>query len=513
MPHLGGAPDPAVFDHVVGLIAPLGWHLCLHLDGAQLPGLLPRLRALPLPFVIDHMGRVRAADGLDAPAFRALLGLADLPGAWVKVSGLDRIGAGRRPFAEGIPFVRALVEAMPERTLWGTDWPHPNVRGDMPDDGELCDAFFLACPDDEARRQVLVHNPARLYGFPDPSAARPAGPRGDDLFDSKGDKHVEETILRRPAGAGRHRRGARGGARAADHRLPAGRSGGPGGPRAGRAVGQGTQAAGDRGEQGRRQRQYRRVLRGQGAWRRLSAVPDQRRRRVHQPGAVQDLPYDPARDFAPVSRVVNNATVFVVNPANLAVDAADFVKRSQADSQPVAVGSSGIGSIPHLTLEMFADASRAKVMHVPYKGAAPVINDVMGNQVAGFFGDVPGLIGHIQGGKLKALGIAAPSRHPLLPDVKTLAEQGIAGVESNNWYGLVAPAATPAATVDKLNQAVRAALGSEAVRARLEKFGAQAAPSSPQELAALIASDRDKWTALIQRKNIRPEGAPWTHAE
>lgn len=189
----------------------------------------------------------------------------------------------------------------------------------------------------------------------------------------------------------------------------------------------------------------------------------------------------------------------------LAVDAADFVKRSQADSQPVAVGSSGIGSIPHLTLEMFADASRAKVMHVPYKGAAPVINDVMGNQVAGFFGDVPGLIGHIQGGKLKALGIAAPSRHPLLPDVKTLAEQGIAGVESNNWYGLVAPAATPAATVDKLNYAVRAALGSEAVRARLEKFGAQAAPSSPQELAALIASDRDKWTALIQRKNIRPE--------
>ena len=166
VPHLGGAPDPAVFDHVVGLIAPLGWHLCLHLDGAQLPGLLPRLRALPLPFVIDHMGRVRAADGLDAPAFRALLDLADLPGAWVKVSGLDRIGAGRRPFAEGIPFVRALVEAMPERTLWGTDWPHPSACGDMPDDGELCDAFFLACPEDEARRQVLVHNPARLYGFP-----------------------------------------------------------------------------------------------------------------------------------------------------------------------------------------------------------------------------------------------------------------------------------------------------------------------------------------------------------
>ena len=115
----------------------------------------------------------------------------------------------------------------------------------------------------------------------------------------------------------------------------------------------------------------------------------------------------------------------------------------------------------------------------------------MGNQVAGFFGDVPGLIGHIQGGKLKALGIAAPSRHPLLPDVKTLAEQGIAGVESNNWYGLVAPAATPAATVDKLNQAVRARRWAVRPRARGWRFGAQAAPSSPQELAALIASDRD----------------------
>lgn len=165
VPHLGGAPDPAVFDHVIGLIAPLGWHVCLHLDGAMLPELLPRLRALPVPFVIDHMGRVKAADGLDAPAFRALLDLAREPLAWVKVSGIDRIASGKRPFAEGIPFVRALVDALPERTLWGTDWPHPNVAGDMPDDGELADAFFLACPDAETRQQVLVDNPARLYGF------------------------------------------------------------------------------------------------------------------------------------------------------------------------------------------------------------------------------------------------------------------------------------------------------------------------------------------------------------
>jgi len=165
VPHLGGAPDPAVFDRVVALIAPLGWHLCLHLDGAMLPELLPRLAALPLPFVVDHMGRLKAGDGLASPAMQALLGLAQVPQAWVKVSGIDRIASGKRPFAEGLPFVRALAEALPDRCLWGTDWPHPNVAGDMPDDGELVDLFFEACPDAALRQRILVDNPARLYGF------------------------------------------------------------------------------------------------------------------------------------------------------------------------------------------------------------------------------------------------------------------------------------------------------------------------------------------------------------
>lgn len=165
VPHLGPPPSPDVFERVASLIAPLGWHVCLHVEGAMLGELLPRLARLPVPFVVDHMGRVRARDGLDAPAFRALLDLARVPGAWIKVSGMDRIGDGARPFRESIPFVRALAEALPERTLWGTDWPHPNVAGDMPDDGEVVDAFFEACPDEALRRQVLVENPARLYGF------------------------------------------------------------------------------------------------------------------------------------------------------------------------------------------------------------------------------------------------------------------------------------------------------------------------------------------------------------
>jgi 2-pyrone-4,6-dicarboxylate lactonase len=162
---LGLAPTPEAFNAVVERIAPFGWHVCLYMDTAALKQWLPRLAALPIPFVIDHMARIEAVKGIDDPDFQVLLDIAKLPNAWVKVSGIDRISAGRRPFPEGLPFVAKLIEAMPDRVLWGTDWPHPNVEGDMPDDGELVDAFFAACLDEQTRRRILVDNPARLYGF------------------------------------------------------------------------------------------------------------------------------------------------------------------------------------------------------------------------------------------------------------------------------------------------------------------------------------------------------------
>ena len=161
VPHLGGAPDPAVFDHVVKLIAPLGWHLCLHLDGAMLPGLLPRLTALPLPFVIDHMGRVDTTLGTGQPAFKALLDLARLDNCWIKVSGSERISA--YPFDAAVPFAAALVEAIPDRVLWGTDWPHPNLKDHMPDDGLLVDYIPQIATTPELQQRLLVDNPSRLY--------------------------------------------------------------------------------------------------------------------------------------------------------------------------------------------------------------------------------------------------------------------------------------------------------------------------------------------------------------
>ena len=207
------------------------------------------------------------------------------------------------------------------------------------------------------------------------------------------------------------------------------------------------------------------------------------------PALYDNLTYDVPPDSRPC-RSVNNVEVLVVNPTNPATSVTDLVAQSKQSPNPIPIASSGIGSMPHLAMELLADSSGAKLMHVPYKGAAPAITDVMGGQVSGFFGDIPGLIGFIKAGRLKPLGIAAPSRHPLLPEVRTLDEQGIHGVDSNNWYALFAPARTPPARIEQLNAAVRRVLTSESYRKRLLESGAEPVPSSPEQLAALVRPTR-----------------------
>ena len=209
--------------------------------------------------------------------------------------------------------------------------------------------------------------------------------------------------------------------------------------------------------------------------------------------------------MAPVSLVVNNVEVLVTQPNNPAKTTADLVAQSKQKKDPTAIASSGIGSMPHLAMELLASSTGANLLHVPYKGAAPAITDVMGGQVTAFFGDIPGLIGHIKNGKLKPLGIAAPKRSTALPDVPTLDEQGIHGVESNNWYALFVPAQTPQARIDQLNAAVRKVLTSEPFRTRLLESGTEPAPSSPAELETLVKNDTAKWSKLIKEKNIKDE--------
>ncbi|NBS44152.1 MAG: 2-pyrone-4,6-dicarboxylate hydrolase [Acetobacteraceae bacterium] len=162
--HLGGVPDLALVRRTAARIAPMGWHLVLHLDAGNIPDFLDFFGEFSLPVVVDHMGRVPVRDGLDQPPFRILLDLLKRPNWWVKVSGAERISETGPPFADAIPFAQHLIAAAPDRVLWGTDWPHPNVRWE-PDEADLVD-LLPSFAGAAALHKVLVDNPARLYGFP-----------------------------------------------------------------------------------------------------------------------------------------------------------------------------------------------------------------------------------------------------------------------------------------------------------------------------------------------------------
>ena len=168
--HLGGAPDPRVFERTLAMIKPLAWHVVLHFDAEDIEAHAKMFSRLRVPFVIDHMGRVQAQHGIDQKPFRMLLDLMKNELAWVKLSGPERVSAAGRPFHDAMPFAAALVESAPDRVLWGTDFPHPNVKA-MPNDGELVDFFAKVVPDEKLRKRILVDNPARLY-WADAKSAR-----------------------------------------------------------------------------------------------------------------------------------------------------------------------------------------------------------------------------------------------------------------------------------------------------------------------------------------------------
>jgi predicted TIM-barrel fold metal-dependent hydrolase len=161
--HLGGVPDLALVRRTAARIAPMGWHLVLHLDAGNIPEFIDFFGEFSLPVVVDHMGRVPVRDGLDQAPFRLLLELLKRPNWWVKVSGAERISETGPPFTDAIPFAQRLITAAPDRVLWGTDWPHPNVRWE-PDEADLVD-LLPRFADAAALQRVLVDNPARLYGF------------------------------------------------------------------------------------------------------------------------------------------------------------------------------------------------------------------------------------------------------------------------------------------------------------------------------------------------------------
>jgi 2-pyrone-4,6-dicarboxylate lactonase len=163
--HLGGTPDMGEFEQLVERAAAFGWHVVLHFDAADLLEFDSMLRTLPVPFIIDHMGRVPTKDGLDQEPFKILLNVARMENCWVKICGAERISSQGPPFTDAVPFAQAILKVAPDRALWGTDWPHPNIKKHMPNDGDLVDLIPLFMPDAALQRKVLVDNPQRLYAF------------------------------------------------------------------------------------------------------------------------------------------------------------------------------------------------------------------------------------------------------------------------------------------------------------------------------------------------------------
>lgn len=161
--HLGEDADINTVRRLADRIAPLGWHAVVHFEADRLERLAPVLDRIPVPMVIDHMGRPDASKGVSQPAFAMLKDLMADPRFWVKVSGSERITRQGPPYDDAVPFARELVESFPDRVLWGTDWPHPNIRKDMPDDGALVDLLDRIAPSHDLLNRLLVDNPTRLY--------------------------------------------------------------------------------------------------------------------------------------------------------------------------------------------------------------------------------------------------------------------------------------------------------------------------------------------------------------
>lgn len=161
--HLGKDADLGAVRDLAGRIGRLGWHAVVHFDADRLETLAPVLKELPVPMVIDHMGRVDASKGLDQPAYGMLLDLMEDDRFWVKVCGAERVTRQGPPYDDAVPFAADLVARFPDRTLWGTDWPHPNIKKDMPDDGALVDLLSRIAPDPDRLERLVVTNPTRLY--------------------------------------------------------------------------------------------------------------------------------------------------------------------------------------------------------------------------------------------------------------------------------------------------------------------------------------------------------------
>jgi tripartite-type tricarboxylate transporter receptor subunit TctC len=223
------------------------------------------------------------------------------------------------------------------------------------------------------------------------------------------------------------------------------------------------------------------------------------------PHIMANMPFDTFRDFAPVSLVTKVSEVLVVSPKLGIKSAKDLVALAKEKPGAVTFASTGIGSPPHLAQLMLDTSAGVTFLHVPYRGAAPALTDLLGGQVQVVALDVPVVISQIQAGNLVPIGIAGDKRDAVLPDVPTLAEQGYPNTDASNWYALLAPAKTPPDVITKLNKAVDDALKDPEVRDKLVKTGAAPVGGTPEQLGTFMKAEYEKWGRVVKEHDIKEQ--------
>jgi len=226
------------------------------------------------------------------------------------------------------------------------------------------------------------------------------------------------------------------------------------------------------------------------------------------PSIYPKLPYDPVKSFAPVAWVARVPNVLAVNPKVKAANLAEFLALARSQPGRLNYASGGNGSAAHIAMEYLKLKSGTFMVHVPYRGTAPAVNDVIAGQVDAIFTGAPAVMPFVKSGQLRALAVSSPKRLQSLPDLPTVAESGVkelAGFEADQWYGIVAPAGTPQEVVAKLNAQINASLKAPVMKTRLQAEGAEATPATAEVFGRLIASEIERWRPVVKAGKVRPE--------
>jgi tripartite-type tricarboxylate transporter receptor subunit TctC len=223
------------------------------------------------------------------------------------------------------------------------------------------------------------------------------------------------------------------------------------------------------------------------------------------PAVYKNLPYDPVKDFTPITMTTAYPYILVVNAELPAKTLQEFVALAKSKPGAMNYGSTGVGAANHLVAELFNSKSGLKMTHVPYRGTALAVGDLLGGQLTMVFGDPISVLAHIKSGKLRALAVTSLERSPIAPEVPTVAESGYPGFEALAWHGILAPARTPQAIVKKLNEEIAKALGDPETKTLLVNQAMQTVGSTPEEFAAFIQKDIAIWKAVAATANVTVE--------